>query len=70
MIALFVIGIVLVLEIVVALLYAGKSASGLIWVICRPFRVPLPMIVGFIVRLVLIGAAVFCLTKSIPAIFG
>jgi hypothetical protein len=69
MIALFIIGVVLLLELLAALIYAGKSASGLTWVICRPFLIPMPMFLGFIVRLVLIGFAVFCLTKSIPVIF-
>lgn len=69
MIALFVIGVVILLELLAALVYAGKSASGLTWVICRPFLIPMSMVLGFIVRLVLIGFAVFCLTKSIPVIF-
>lgn len=69
MVALFIIGIIIVLEFVAALIYSGASASGLIWVICRPFLIPLPMIVGFILRVALIGFAVFCLVKSIPAIF-
>ncbi len=69
MVALFVIGTVILLELLAALVYAGKSASGLTWVICRPFLIPMPMVVGFIVRLVLIGLAVFCLTKSIPVVF-
>ena len=69
MVVLFVVGVVLILELIAALIDAGKSAPGLTWMICRPFRIPLPMIVGFIVRLALIGVAVYCLTKSIPAIF-
>ena len=69
MVALFIIGVIIVLEFVAALLYAGKSASGLTYVICRPFGIPFSMIIGFIVRIALIAFAVFCLTKSIPAIF-
>lgn len=69
MIALFIIGIVLVIELIASLIYAGKSASGLTYIICRPFGIPMSMLLGLIVRLVLIGFAVFCLTKSIPALF-
>ena len=69
MIALFIIGIIIIIELVVALIYAGTSASGLTYIICRPFCIPMPMIFGLIVRLALIAAAAFCLTKSIPVIF-
>lgn len=69
MIVLFIVGIVLVLEFVGALIYAGKSASGLSYVICRPFGIPLSMFVGFITRVALIALAVFCLVISIPSIF-
>ena len=69
MIALFIIGIIIIIELVVALIYAGTSASGLTYIICRPFCVPMPMIFGLIVRLALIGFAVYCFTTSIPAIF-
>lgn len=69
MIALFIVGIVLVLEFIGALFYAGKSASGLTYVICRPFGIPFSMFLGFIIRILLIALAVFCLVKSIPVIF-
>ena len=69
MIALFIVGIILVLEFIGALIYAGKSASGLTYVICRPFGIPFSMFLGFIIRILLIALAVFCLVKSIPVIF-
>ena len=69
MIALFIVGIVLVLEFIGALIYAGKSASGLTYVICRHFGIPFSMFLGFIIRILLIALAVFCLVKSIPVIF-
>ena len=70
MVLMFIIGLILLIELVAALIYAGKSASGLTYVICRPFGLPLPMFWGFIARIALIALAIFCLTKSIPAIFG
>lgn len=69
MIVMFIVGIVLVLEFIAALFYAGKSASGLTYVICRPFGIPFSMFLGFIIRILLIALAVFCLVKSIPVIF-
>ena len=69
MIVMFIVGIVLVLEFIAALIYAGKSASGLTYVICRPFGIPFSMLLGFIIRVALIVIAVFCLEKSIPTIF-
>lgn|GEM_PF-5803675 len=69
MIVLFIVGIILILEFVGALIYAGKSASGLTYVICRPFGIPFSMFFGFIIRILLIALAVFCLVKSIPVIF-
>lgn len=69
MIVLLIVGIILILEFLGALIYAGKSASGLTYVICRPFGIPLNMFVGFILRVALVAFAVFCLIKSIPAIF-
>lgn len=69
MVALFIIGVIIVLEFIVGLFRAGRSASGLTYFICRPFGIPFSMIIGFIVRIALIALAVFFLTKSIPAIF-
>lgn len=69
MIVMFIVGIILVLEFIGALIYAGKSASGLTYVICRPFGIPFSMFLGFVIRVALIAIAVFCLVKSIPAIF-
>ena len=69
MVILFVLGIIIIIEFIIRILYAGSSASGLTYIICRPFGIPLPMIIGFIARIVLIGLAIFFLTISIPAIF-
>lgn len=68
-ILLFVVGIVLVLEFVIALLKAGKSASGLTYFICRPFGWPLSMFWGLLVRIALIVGGVVMIVKTIPVIF-
>jgi len=65
----FILGVIIVIEFIASLIYAGKSASGLSYIICRPFGIPFSMFLGLIVRVLLIAAAAFCLTKSIPAIF-
>lgn len=61
----FILGSLIVLELVVRIIQSTKRAPDILWYLCRPFGIPMSMWVACIVRIVLIAIGAVLLYQSI-----
>lgn len=60
-----VLGCLVVLELVVRIIQSTKRAPDILWYLCRPFWIPMPMWVACIVRIALIAVGAVALYQGI-----
>lgn len=60
-------GSIVVLELVIRIIQSTKQAPDILWYLCRPFGIPMPMWVACIVRMVLIAVGAVLLYKGISS---
>ena len=62
---LIILGSLVVLELVVRIVQSTKRAPDILWYLCRPFGIPMPMWMACIVRIALIAIGAVALYQGI-----
>lgn len=60
-----ILGCLVVLELVVRIIQSSKRAPDILWYLCRPFGIPMPMWMACIVRIALITIGAVALYQGI-----
>lgn len=60
-------GNLVVLELVVRIIQSKKCAPDILWYLCRPFGIPMPMWVACIVRIVLVAVGAIALYQGVSS---
>lgn len=60
-------GNLVVLELVVRIIQSTKCAPDILWYLCRPFGIPMPMWVACIVRIVLVAVGAIALYQGVSS---
>ena len=65
-----VLGSLVVLELVIRIIQSTKRAPDILWYLCRPFWIPMPMWMACVVRIVLIALCAIALYQGIGSIIN
>ncbi len=63
-------GNLVVMELVIRIIRSTKCAPDILWYLCRPFWIPMPMWMACIVRIVLIALGAIALYQGIGSIIN